>query len=118
MLAVLDKGQNLRDRWVLARERPHSLQPFGENARAVKQFLVERAQGRQTLAREFPSFHADDVEALQRRILAVDEPERNDVAAHAADAADHHLRPDPRVLVDGGESADEDVIADLAVAAE
>ena len=51
-------------------------------------------------------------------ILAVDEPERNHVAAHAADAADHHLRPDPGELVHRRQPADEDEIADLAMAAQ
>ena len=57
-------------------------------------------------------------EPFEARILAVDEAERDDVAAHAADAADHHLRSDPRELVHGRQAADEDEIADLAVAAE
>ena len=51
-------------------------------------------------------------------ILAVDEAERDDVAAHAADAADHRLRSDPRELMHGRQPADEDEIADLAVTAE
>src|SRR6202011_2126522 len=62
--------------------------------------------------------HADDVEAFETRILAVDEAERDHVAAHAADAADHHLRPDPGELMHRGQPADKDKIADLAVAAE
>src|SRR6201999_1663519 len=47
----------------------------------------------------------------------VDQTKRNHVAAHAAAAADHHLRPDPRKLMHRGKAADKDEIADLAVAA-
>src|SRR6185369_4776214 len=54
----------------------------------------------------------------ERSILAVDEAERNDVATHAANPADHHLRSNPRELVHGGQPANEDEIADLAVTAE
>src|SRR4029077_16685598 len=43
--------------------------------------------------------------------------ERNDVAANAADPTDHHLRPYPRELMHRRQSADEDEIADLAMAA-
>src|SRR6201999_2611150 len=50
--------------------------------------------------------------------LAVHEPERNHVAAHAADAADHHLWSDPRELMHRGQPADENKIADLAMAAQ
>src|SRR5207244_10452279 len=82
------------------------------------QFLIEGADGGEALLGEFPAFHADDVEALERGILAVDEAERNDVAAHAREAADHHLRPDPRELVHGRQTADIDEVADLAVSAE
>src|SRR5439155_25452656 len=62
--------------------------------------------------------HADDVGDLETRILTVDEAERDHVAADAADAADHHLRPDPGELMHRGQPAYEDKIADLAVTTE
>ena len=118
MLAVADEGEDFRDRGILGRQRLHRVQPFGKDAGAVKQLLIERAYGRQPLLGELAALHADDVEAFEAGILAVDEAERNDVAAHAADAADHHLRPDPRELMHRRQPADEDEIADLAMAAQ
>ncbi len=95
-----------------------ALKPFGENAGAVKQLLIERRAPSRAVPGELAALHADDVESLEARILAVDEPKRNDVAAHAANAADHHLRTDPRELMHRRQPADEDEIADFAVAAE
>src|SRR6266403_1380257 len=118
MLAVGDEGQNFRDRGILGRQRLHLAQPFGENAWSVKQLLIERPYDGQTFARELATLHADDVETLEAGILAVDEAERDHVAADAADAADHHLRPDPGELMHCGQPAYENKIADLAVAAE
>src|SRR5262249_46296261 len=91
MLAVPDEGQDFRDRRVFARERLPRWEPFGEDAGAVEQLVIEGAHRHQALAGELAPSHADDVEAFQHRILPVDETERDDVAAHAADAADHHL---------------------------
>src|ERR1700757_5448486 len=90
MLAVPDEGGDLRDSGILARERLHTREPGREDAGALKELLIEGADGRQPLAREIAPPHADDVEALEHGVLAVDQPERNDVAAHAANAADHH----------------------------
>ncbi len=101
-----------------AAKRLHRVQPFGKDARSVEQLLIERPHRREALARELTPLHADDVEAFEARILAVHEPERNHVTAHAADAADHHLWPDPRELMHRRQAADENKIADLAVAAQ
>src|SRR4029077_1313449 len=117
MLALADEGKDFRDRRIVAGERLHRVEPLGEDAGSVEQLLVERTHLGQPLFSELAALHADDVEAFEAGILAVDEAERNDVPAHAADAADHHLRPDPRELVHGGQAADEDEIADLAMAA-
>src|SRR3954463_13272432 len=84
----------------------------------MKQLLIERAHYGKPLPRKLAALHADDVEAFEHGILAVHQAERNDVAAHAADAADHHLRSDPRELMHRGKAADENKIADLAVAAQ
>src|SRR5262245_2148443 len=118
MLGFGNEGQNLRNRGIFRRHRLHGLQTLGKDAGAVKQLLIKRAHGGEALLGKLPALHADDVEALEHGMLAVDEAERNDVAAHAADAADHHLWPDPRELVDGRQPANIDEVADLAVAAE
>jgi hypothetical protein len=118
MLAVGDEGQNFRDRRVLGCQGLHLAQPFGENAGSMKQLLIERSYDGQSLAREFATLHADDVETLEAGILAVDEAERDHVAADAADAADHHLGPDPGELMHRGQPAYKNKIADLAVATE
>src|SRR4051794_30980126 len=118
VLAVADEGEDFRNGRILARERLHRIQPFGEDPGAVKQLLIERAHGRQPRLGEFAPLHADDIEPLEARILAVDEAERDHVAAHATDPADHHLRPDPGELVHRRQAADEDEIADLAMAAQ
>src|SRR5262249_42275948 len=89
-----------------------------EDAGTMEELLIEGAHGRETLLGELAPLHADDVEAFEHGILAVDEAKRDHVAAHAADAADHHLRPDPGELVHGRQPADVDEIADLAVPAE
>src|ERR1700676_4722826 len=101
-----------------ARPGLHRAQPLSKDAGPVKQLLIESAHRGEPLARKFAAFHADDVEPLEAGILAVDETERNDVAAHAADAANHHLRPDPGELMHRGQPADVDKIADLAVTAQ
>src|SRR5207237_646709 len=72
---------------------------------------------RQLLSVGLGALHADDIEAFEARILAIDQPERNDVAANAADPADHYLGTNPRELVHRRQSADEDEISDLAMAA-
>src|SRR6202451_2004847 len=118
MLVVGDEGQDFGDRGVLGRHRLHCVQPLGEDAGSVKQFLIKRPHGGEPRAGELAPAHADDVEPFQSGVLAVDEAERDHVAADAADAADNHLRPDPRELVYRREAADEDKIADLAMAAE
>ena len=83
-------------------------QPLGERARPVKQRLIERADLVQPLARELAPPHADDVQTLEKRMLPGGEPERDHVAAHAADAADHRLRADTRELMHGAQATDED----------
>ena len=103
---------------IVARHALHALKPFGKHARPVEQFLVEGAHSSEPLLGEIPAFHADDVEAFQCGILAVDQAERDDVVAYAANAAHHHLRADAGELVHGRQPADEDEIADLAMAAE
>src|SRR6266567_2804724 len=88
VLGVADKGEDLGDRRILSCHRLHLDQPFGEDAGPVKQLLIERAHRREPLFGEFAALHADDIEAFKARILAIDQPERNNVAANAADPAD------------------------------
>src|SRR5438045_4714669 len=85
MLAVADEGKDFRNRLILRGKRLHQVQPFGKDARTVKQLLIESAHGGEPRLGEFAPLHANDVEAFEACILAVDEAERNDVAAHAAD---------------------------------
>src|SRR5262249_10712720 len=118
MLAVPDEAEDLADGGIITRHALHALEPLGEHARPVEQLLVEGPHGGETLLGELAALHADDVEAFERGILAVDETKRNDVVAHAADAAHHHLRADAGELVHGRQPTDEDEIADLAMAAE
>src|SRR5579863_7743739 len=99
MLGRADEGEDFRDRRILGRQRLQLAEPLGKPAGAMKQLLIERPHGGEPLAAELAALHADDVETLEGRILAVDEAERNHVAAYPADAADHHLRPDPRELM-------------------
>src|SRR5580692_7138202 len=117
MLAVADEGQDFRNRGIRAGQWLNLAQPLGKNTGSVKQLLIERAYRGKPLAREFAALHADDIEAFEAGILAVDEAERNHVAANPADAANHHLRTDPRKLVHRGQPTDENKIADLAVTA-
>src|ERR1700704_1572610 len=118
MLAFADEGEDFRDGRIFRGLRLHGGQTLGKNTGAMKQLLIERPHSGEALLGELAALHADDVEAFEARILAVDEAERNDVAAHAADAADHHLRPDPRELMHSRQPADEDEVADLAVTAQ
>ena len=117
VLALADEGEDLRNRRVLGRAAaPRS--GARKDAGSVKQLLIERrtvaSRSRVNLRRFMPMM----LRPSNAGILAVDEAERNHVAAHAADAADHHLRPDPRELMHRRQPADEDEIADLAMAAE
>src|SRR5450631_3037225 len=118
MLAVPDKTQNLGDRRIIGGQRLHRAQPFGKNTGTVKQLLIERPHLGEPLARELAALHADQVEAFETGVLAVDEAERDHVAPHAADAADHDLRPDPGELMHRGQPADINEVANLAMAAE
>src|SRR6266702_1712456 len=99
VLAIANERKDLGNRRIFGRQRLHRAQALGEDAAAVKQFLVERAHGGEPLPGELAALHAGDVQPLQARILAVGEAERDDVAAHAADAADHHLRANARELM-------------------
>src|SRR3954463_16810740 len=117
-LALADEVEDFGDRRIFTGERPRRLQAFGKGRGAMEEFLIERAHGRKPLLGELAPLHADQVEAFEHGILAVDEAERNDVVAHAADAADHNLRTDAGELVHRGQTSDEDEITDLAVTAE
>src|ERR1700761_8168939 len=118
MLTVLDEGQDFADGGIVTRHALHALQTFGEHTRPVEQFWVEGAYGGEPLFGETAPLHADDVEAFQRGILAVDETKRDDVIAHTADATHHHLRADAGELMHRQQPADENEIADLAMTAE
>src|SRR5262249_30757671 len=76
------------------------------------------ANRRHPLAGKLASLHADDVEAFKHRMLAVDQAERDNVATHTANAANHHLRADPGELMHRGETPDVNEVADLTMAAE
>ena len=77
--AMLDLGnerQNFGDRWILVCQMRHALESFGKHPGAMEQLLVERSNRSEPIAGEIAALHADDVEALKRRILAVDQAER------------------------------------------
>src|SRR5262249_57479011 len=95
----------------------HACEPGCEDAGSVKQLLVERANRRHPLAGKLASLHADEVEAFKRRMLAVDQAERDNVATHTTNAANHHLRADPGELMHRGETANVDEVADLTMTA-
>src|SRR4051812_41188888 len=118
VLAGGNECQDFRDCRVLIGQRLHGLEAFGKYAGTVEQLLIERANLGETLAGKLAALHADDVESLERGILAVDQAERNHVATHATDAADHDLRADPGELVHRRQAPHEDEIADLAMAAQ
>src|SRR4051794_27171742 len=116
-LALADEVEDFGDRRIFTGERPRRLQAFGKGRGTMEKFLVERAYGRKPLLGEFAPLHTDQVEAFEHGILAVDEAERNDVVAHAAHAADHHIGTDAGELVNCGQAADIDGVTDLAMAA-
>src|SRR5882757_8586697 len=118
VLVLRNECQNLRNRRVFAGHRLHALETQRKYAGAMKQLLIERANQCEPLAGELAALHADDVEALERRVLAVDQTKWNHVAADATDATDHHLRSDPRELVHRRKPADKNEIANLAMAAQ
>src|ERR1700675_2997909 len=66
----IDEAKDFRDRGIRIGEAPHFGEALGENARAVKQPLIERPDRREPLARELATLHADDVEAGERGELA------------------------------------------------
>src|SRR5882762_200195 len=117
VLSGVDERQNFRDRRIRTRQIPDLVEAFGKDAGAVKQLLIERTYGCEPLARKFAAFHSDDVETFKTGILAVGQTKWNHVAADAANAADHRLRPDPDELVNCRQAAHVDKIADLAMAA-
>src|SRR4249920_463315 len=118
MLAATDEGKDLGNRAIRAGQGLHRAQPLGEHARSVKQLLIKLSNRGKPLARELAALHADDIEAFEAGVLAIDETKRNHVAANPTDAADHHLWPDPGELVHRGQATDEHKIADLTVTAE
>src|SRR5882762_10719930 len=118
MLSGIDESQDFRDGGIRTRQMPHLVQTFGKDPGAVKQLLIKRSYHREALAGELAAFHADDVETGERSKLAARKSERDYVAANAAEGADHHLCPHPGELMHGRQAADENEIADLAVAAQ
>src|SRR6187431_880934 len=64
MLAVADEGEDFGDRRIAGRQRLHVIEPFGKDAGAMKQLLIERAYGGEAIPGEFAPLHADDVEAF------------------------------------------------------
>src|SRR3954470_12714190 len=117
-LALADEVEDFADRRIVTGERPRRLQAFGKGSGAMEEFLVERAHGHKPLLGELAPLHADQVEAFEHRILAVDQPIRDDVVAHAADTANHHIGADAGELMHCGQAADIDGVTDLAMAAE
>src|SRR5271154_2569424 len=117
MLAGIDKGEDFGTRRIRYRKRLHHAQPFGKDSGSFKELLIERSDGGKPLTGKFPALHANDIETFKSRVLAVYQTVGNDVAANAADTADHGLRPNSRELMHGGQTADEDEVADLAVTA-
>src|ERR1700688_2438998 len=117
MLASVDKAEDFRDRRIRRRERLHRVEPFGKDSRGVEKLLIERPDGGQSFARKFAPFHPDDIETFETRVLAVDETVGNNVAANAADAADHGLRTNSGELMYRRQAADEDKIADFTMTA-
>lgn len=118
MLAGLDKLQDFRDRLIFTRHRLYRSQSFREDTRSIKQLLIKRSNLGEPLAGEFAALHANDVEPFKSCVLSVDQPERNDITTNAADAAHHDLGSDPCELVDRGQAADEDEVANLTVPAQ
>src|ERR1700730_9616563 len=118
MLAVADEGEDFRDRGIRARQRLHLTQPFGENARSVKQRLIERPYHGKPLAREIAAFHANDIEAFEASILTIGESERNHITTNATDAPNHRLRSNPDELVHRRQPADVNEVADFTMAAQ
>src|SRR6202035_5825470 len=82
MLSSIDEVQDFRNRGIGTRQMPDLVQALGEHAGSVKQFHVKRSYRRQPLAAELAPLHADHVEARQHGVLAVDQRERDHIAAH------------------------------------
>src|SRR5580704_5022476 len=83
MFSGVDEGKDFRDRRVCARKTPDPVQALGEHPRTVKQLLIKRPYHGEALAGELAAFHADDVEAGERRVLAARKRKRDHVAAYA-----------------------------------
>src|SRR5450756_914187 len=118
MFSGVDEVKDFRNRGVVTRKMPDLVQTLGKHARAVKQLLIKRSYRRKALTGELAAFHADDVEARQCRIRAARKRKRDHVAAHPGKRTDHHLRPHPAELMHRRQAADENMIADLDMAAE
>src|SRR5438552_2160720 len=66
---------------------------------------------------ETAALQADDVEAAEPSPLADRRGKRDDIGGHAGEPADEGVGADPAMLLDGGESAEDSVLADLAMPA-
>ena len=86
---------------------------FGQRPFALEDFRNGKTQVVDRLRRKSAAFQSDDVDAFQ--ISERNQRKRNDVARDAAHAADHRVRSDARKLMHRGQSADDDVVADLDV---
>src|SRR3546814_10341027 len=76
------------------------LQPLLERPLAREQQAVGLADTVDLVAAVTAPLHADDVDSREPGAVAHHRPERDHVALHAADAADHGAEPDPHELMD------------------
>src|SRR5215472_623847 len=118
VLAGANEGNDLHHGLVARELARRLLEPLGEMTGVEEEPLIGTPDRLDALARELSPLEADEIEAFEARVVAVGEPERDDVAAHAADAADHRERSDAGKLMHRREPADHDAVADLDVAAE
>src|SRR5690606_20425004 len=95
-----------------------NLDVLRNRAGMIEQRTIAVAQQMNFRAWQAGAFQADDVEAAQFGAVAHGDGEGNDISNHGRTAANERIVADAHELMHGGQTADVDVVADLAMATE
>src|ERR1700730_16295070 len=110
----LDHGHDRRHFAELRNDACETLEP---RALAAEDRLISGAQRSDRAAVEAASFQPDDVEAAEPRPLTDGRGERNDAGGDSGQPTDEGVGTDPAMLLDGGQPAEDRVLANLTMAA-
>lgn len=104
---------DLADSLVLSEIRCHGFETLIESALVSEQFVESPLERLDLLLAESAPLQSYEVETRQKSPLALHPPERDDVVLDARHAADDRVRTDADELKNGGQAADNGMVANL-----